>query len=151
MVSQQLYRRGFSYPLLKCLDVKEAKTHIGERALANKIARARYYWLTLKKDCTDFIKDVTSPFLPVVGQVKFFIVAIDYFTKWVETKPKLKFHFNLPSTIVSNNETQYVTQLVAEIKQSFTSIEHPQTNKQVKSSNKVVLKGLMKQLEEAKG
>ncbi|RDX91085.1 hypothetical protein CR513_26975, partial [Mucuna pruriens] len=68
MVSQQLYMQGFSYPLLKCLHMKEAKyiikevhegicrTHIGGKALTSKIARARYYWLTLKKDCTNFVK-----------------------------------------------------------------------------------------------
>ncbi|RDX98703.1 hypothetical protein CR513_18338, partial [Mucuna pruriens] len=33
----------------------------------------------------------------------------------------------------------------------FTLIEHPQTNKQAKSTNKVVLKGLRRRLEEAKG
>jgi len=29
--------------------------------------------------------DVLGPFSP--GQVKFLIVAVDYFTKWIEAKP----------------------------------------------------------------
>ncbi|RDX88645.1 hypothetical protein CR513_29737, partial [Mucuna pruriens] len=37
------------------------------------------------------------------------------------------------------------------IKQSFTSVEHPQTNGHAESANKVVLKGQRKRLEEAKG
>ncbi|RDX68077.1 hypothetical protein CR513_52972, partial [Mucuna pruriens] len=54
LVEQRLYRRGFSSPLLKCVDPEEAKyvikevhegvcgTHIGGRALAGKIARTGY-------------------------------------------------------------------------------------------------------------
>jgi len=36
------------------------------------------------------------------------------------------------------------------IKQHFTSMEHPQTNVQVESANKVILRGLDRRLEEAK-
>ncbi|RDX78208.1 hypothetical protein CR513_41543, partial [Mucuna pruriens] len=65
---RKVLKRGFSYPLLRCSDLQEVKytmkevhegvygTHIGGRALANKIARVRYYWLTLKRDCTKFVK-----------------------------------------------------------------------------------------------
>jgi len=31
--------------------------------------------------------DIFGPFIPGKGQVKFFIVGIDYFTKWIEAKP----------------------------------------------------------------
>ncbi|RDX61757.1 hypothetical protein CR513_59983, partial [Mucuna pruriens] len=37
------------------------------------------------------------------------------------------------------------------IRQSFTSVEHPQSNGQAKAANKVILRGLRKRLEEAKG
>ncbi|RDX86017.1 hypothetical protein CR513_32693, partial [Mucuna pruriens] len=55
LIGQHLYRRGFSFPLLKCLEDKESAyvirevhegvcgTHIGGRALASKIARVGYY------------------------------------------------------------------------------------------------------------
>ncbi|RDX76936.1 hypothetical protein CR513_43023, partial [Mucuna pruriens] len=68
LISQKLYKRGFSYPLLKYLDHDEVEyamkeihervcgTHIGSQALVNKIARAGCYWSTLKKNCTKFIK-----------------------------------------------------------------------------------------------
>ncbi|RDY06852.1 hypothetical protein CR513_09099, partial [Mucuna pruriens] len=68
LIEQHLYRRGFSYPLLRCVDNDEALyviqevhegicgTHIGGRALAGKIARAGYYWPTLKTDCMDYVK-----------------------------------------------------------------------------------------------
>ncbi|RDX90227.1 hypothetical protein CR513_27935, partial [Mucuna pruriens] len=53
-------RKGFSFPLLKCLDYNEAEyvmrevhegvcgSHIRGRALASKVARADYYWPTLR-------------------------------------------------------------------------------------------------------
>ncbi|RDX75012.1 Tf2-9, partial [Mucuna pruriens] len=209
--------RGFSFPLLKCLEEEESSyvikevhegicgTHIGGRALASKIARAGYYWLTLKKDCMEYVKkcdkcqrfaeghkaplenlhhvtspwpffkwgvDILGPFPPAPGQVKFLIVAVDYFTKWVEvesvatiTTERIKkfywkriiYKFGIPAEIVSDNGTQFALKGTAEfckelkIKQVFTSVKHPQSNGQAKVANKVILQGLRRRLEEAKG
>ncbi|RDX91191.1 hypothetical protein CR513_26859, partial [Mucuna pruriens] len=98
---------------------KVCRTHIGSQVLANKIARAGYYYPTLKKDCTGFVK-------------------------------------RLPSVMVSNNDIQFTSQLVLEfyaqlgVKQKFTFIKHPQSNKQAESANKIILQGLRRRLEEAK-
>ncbi|RDY02645.1 hypothetical protein CR513_13867, partial [Mucuna pruriens] len=68
LLGQHLYRRGFSFPLLRCLEDEESAyvikevhegvcgTHIGGRALASKIARASYYWPTLRRDCLEYVK-----------------------------------------------------------------------------------------------
>jgi len=37
------------------------------------------------------------------------------------------------------------------IKQHFSSVEHPQTNGQAEATNKVILNGIKKRLENAKG
>jgi transposase InsO family protein len=37
------------------------------------------------------------------------------------------------------------------IKQHFTSVEHPQTNIQVESANRVMLRGIKRRLDEVKG
>ncbi|XP_072069454.1 uncharacterized protein [Arachis hypogaea] len=67
-ISGELYRRGFSQPLLRCLDQNQAKevmnevhegvcgNHIGGRALAAKIIRTGYYWPTIKRDCIAKVK-----------------------------------------------------------------------------------------------
>ncbi|RDX92426.1 hypothetical protein CR513_25443, partial [Mucuna pruriens] len=209
LVGQQLYRRGFAFPLLKCLDGDEAKyvmkevhegvcgTHIGGRVLTSKIARAGYYWPTLKGDCMSYrfaeghkaplerLHTITLPWpfykwgvdilglFPLApGQIKFLIVAVDYFTKWVEAEPvatisaervkrflwkKIICRFGLPAEIVSDNGTQFASKTTTEfckelgIKQIFMSVEHPQSNGQVEAANKVILKGLRRRLEEAKG
>ncbi|RDY14430.1 Gypsy retrotransposon integrase-like protein 1, partial [Mucuna pruriens] len=214
---QELYRRGFSFPFLRCVDEEEFEyvirevhegicgTHIGGQALVSKIARVGYYLPTLKHDCMKYVKkydkyqrfaevykspsehshsitspwpfhkwgvDILGPFSTASGQIKYLIVVVDYFTKWVEVEPvatimvdrikcfywkKIFCRFGLPTEIVSNNGTQFASRSIVhfcaqlKIKQLFTSMEHPQSNGKVEAANKVILKGLQKCLEEAKG
>ncbi|RDY07442.1 hypothetical protein CR513_08438, partial [Mucuna pruriens] len=66
LVGEHLYKRGFSFPLLKCLDIDKAKyvmqevhedvcgSHIEGQVLASKVAKAGYYWPTLKHDCLEY-------------------------------------------------------------------------------------------------
>ncbi|RDY09000.1 hypothetical protein CR513_06706, partial [Mucuna pruriens] len=85
----------------------------------------------------------------------------DYFTKWVEIElvatispervkrfywKMLVCSFGLPAMIVSDNGTQFASQ-----SQSFILIEHSQSNDQTKVANKIILRGLRRRLEEAKG
>ncbi|RDX73964.1 hypothetical protein CR513_46342, partial [Mucuna pruriens] len=72
LISQQLYRSGFSYPILICLDPDEAeyaireiheevcRTHIGRHALTSKVARVDYYWSTLKRDYVTNVSDTPT-------------------------------------------------------------------------------------------
>nr|KYP56070.1 Gypsy retrotransposon integrase-like protein 1 [Cajanus cajan] len=166
IVASELYRRGFSTPLLKCIDNLQAEYvmrevhegicgfHSGGRTLAAKVLRAGYYWPTLKGDCAEFVKrcipcqrhgnvihasatelhsinspwpfalwgiDVLGPFPVAKGQVKFLLVAVDYFTKWIEAEPlacisstnvqkfvwrNLVTRFSIPYAIVSDNGLQ---------------------------------------------
>ncbi|RDX66974.1 hypothetical protein CR513_54197, partial [Mucuna pruriens] len=64
--------------------------------------------------------DILGPFPLAVGQVKFLLVDVDYFTKWIKVK-------------------------------AITTISAERANSQAKSANKVILKGLRRRLEEAKG
>jgi hypothetical protein len=215
IIADQLFKRGFSSPLLKCLAPRQAEyviaevhegacgTHIGGRALASKVLRAGYYWPTMKEDCAVYVRkcdkcqrfsnlhqapleylssvvspwlffkwgvDILGPFPEARGQVKFLVVAVDYFTKWIEVEPvatitaeriknfywKIICRFGLPAVFITDNGTQFASSSVAEfckewgIRLSFTSVEHPQTNGQAEAANKVVLQGLKKRLEAAK-
>ncbi|XP_074323951.1 uncharacterized protein LOC141660867 [Apium graveolens] len=63
-----LYRQTFSSPILKCIGPAEAeyclmevhegicRDHMSEKALAHKIIRQGYYWPTIHKDASDFVK-----------------------------------------------------------------------------------------------
>ncbi|RDY02343.1 hypothetical protein CR513_14206, partial [Mucuna pruriens] len=90
--------------------------------------------------------DILGPFPLAPGQVKFLMVAVDYFTKWIEAEPmetittekvkrfiwkKIICRFGLPAEIVSDNDTQFASSITTKscqdlhIRQSFTSVEHP--------------------------
>ncbi|RDX80342.1 Pol polyprotein, partial [Mucuna pruriens] len=185
-------------PFLKALYVIQevhegiCGTHIGGRALMGKITRAGYYWPTLKADCMDYVRRRSSGFVGTttyggismafsqmgnrhsgaIGQVKFLMVVVNYFTKWIEAEPmatittkrvkcfiwkKIICRFGLPAEIVSDNGTQFASSVTTKfcqdlhIRQSFTLVEHPQANRQAEAANRVILRGLRRRLEEAKG
>ncbi|XP_072090664.1 uncharacterized protein [Arachis hypogaea] len=65
--------------------------------------------------------------------------------------------FGIPEVVISDNGTQFTDKKFIKflnglgIKQKFSSVEHPQTNGQVESTNKVILLGLKKRLDNKKG
>ncbi|XP_057734220.1 uncharacterized protein LOC130949553 [Arachis stenosperma] len=65
--------------------------------------------------------------------------------------------FGIPEVIISDNGTQFTDKKFTEflnglgIRQRFSSVEHPRTNGQVESANKVILSGLKKRLDNKKG
>ena len=90
------------------------------------------------------------------GQVKFLLVAIDYFTKWVEvealttiTEARIRSfvwkniicRFGIPRTIISDNGRQFDNQGFRDfcsglgIKNQFSSPRHPQANEQTEVEN----------------
>ena len=68
MINEDLYRRGYSTPLLKCITNKRAEyilaeihegicgNHAGVRTMAAKVLRADYYWPTIQGDCAEYMK-----------------------------------------------------------------------------------------------
>ena len=65
--------------------------------------------------------------------------------------------FGIPKRLVSDNGTPFASQQLGKlctelgVKQEFASIKHPQTNGQVESANRVLLRGLKRRLDKAKG
>ncbi|GKE58682.1 reverse transcriptase domain-containing protein, partial [Tanacetum coccineum] len=114
--------------------------HAGTRSVMVKALRIGYYWPTMHEDVRKMIRayqdcqiyrpvtspwlfykwriDIARPFPEGPGKVKFLIVAIDYFTKWIEAKPvatitgnqikkfiwdNIVCRFGLPREIISDN------------------------------------------------
>ncbi|KZV35137.1 hypothetical protein F511_06843 [Dorcoceras hygrometricum] len=116
--------------------------------------------------------DLVGPFPQATGQRKFLIVAVDYFTKWVEAEPLariserevIKFlwqnvvcRFGIPQALISDNGTQFSGSKVKEwcrqlsIKQFFTSVGNPQANGQTEVTNRTLVHHLKVRLGNAKG
>ncbi|XP_057418257.1 uncharacterized protein LOC130712437 [Lotus japonicus] len=179
MMGGQLYKRGVGVPLLRCVSKEDA-----ERIMFEKCEKCQVF-ADLHKAPPEVLSsmssswpfamwgvDILGPFTPAGAQVKFVLVAVDYFTKWigVESMAKItaervkKFYwrkiicrFGVPATIVSDNGTQFTSRKVRDfcaemgIENRFASVEHPQSIGQVEATNKVILNGVKKRLGEAKG
>ena len=115
--------------------------------------------------------DIMGPFPTVVRQLKFLVVGIDYFTKWVEaealatiTEKNIRSfvwrciicRFGIPRVLVSDNGRQFdnghfrdfCSQLG--IKNHYSSPAHPQANGQVEVTNRSLLKIIKTRLEGTK-
>lgn len=97
------------------------------------------------------------------------MVAIDYFTKWIEVDPlasitsnalakffwkQIVCRYGVPRVVISDNGRQFQSQFAELCKsigtvQRFTSVAHPQANGQVELTNRVLLHGLKARLEGA--
>ncbi|GJS08395.1 reverse transcriptase domain-containing protein [Tanacetum coccineum] len=107
--------------------------------------------------------DILGPLLKGPGKLKFIIVAIDYFTKWMEANPLAKTigkevqkfvfenivcNFGLPRVIMTDNRTQLVNDPFKswcekwKIKQMNTAVAHPQANGMVERDNKSLMHSL---------
>nr|GEX40126.1 reverse transcriptase domain-containing protein [Tanacetum cinerariifolium] len=98
-----LYKRSFLTPWLRCVGPLQAEyimkeihegscsMHAGPRSVVAKTIRLGYFWPTMHKDAQDMIHkcsdyQIHRPFPEGPGKVKFLIVEMDYFTKWIEAK-----------------------------------------------------------------
>ncbi|GKC52999.1 reverse transcriptase domain-containing protein [Tanacetum coccineum] len=113
--------------------------------------------------------DIAGPFPEGPGKVKFLIVAMDYFTKWIEAKAvatisggqvkkfvwdNIMCHFGLPGEIVSDNGKQFGDNPFKDwweklnITQRFASVKHPQSNGLVERANRSLGEGIKARLGE---
>ena len=116
--------------------------------------------------------DIMGSFLLRKKQLRFLIVAIDYFTKWVEAEPvttiieakitsfvwkNIICKFAVPRVIISNNGKQFDNPKFQKfcqdlgVKNHYSSPKHPQANSQTKVKNRSLLKIIKTWHEGAKG
>ncbi|GKE44839.1 reverse transcriptase domain-containing protein [Tanacetum coccineum] len=184
-----LYRRLFLRSWLRCVGPLQAdyvireihegscSMHTGPRSVVAKAMRSGYYWLTMHKDARDMILkckdcqgiDIAGSFPKGPRKVKFLIVAMDYFTKWIEAKvvatisgghvkkfvwDNIVCRFGLPGEMVSDNGKQFSDNPFKDwceklnITQRFTSVKHPQSNGLVERANRSLGEGIKARLGE---
>ena len=105
--------------------------------------------------------DIMGPIPMALRQLKFLVVGIDYFTKWVEAEPlatiteknirsfvwrNIICKYGIPRVLVSNNGKQFNNSAFKDfcselgIKNHYSSPAHSQANEQVEVMNWTLLK-----------
>ena len=116
--------------------------------------------------------DILSPFPLGTRQMKFLVVGIDYFTKWVEAEPlasiteqnvknfiwkNIVCKFGVPRVLVSDNGRQFDNALFRDfcehfgIQNHYSSPAHPQANGQAEVANQSLFQIIKTRFEGAKG
>ncbi|KAJ4818482.1 Pol-polyprotein [Rhynchospora pubera] len=116
--------------------------------------------------------DILGPFPTAKANLRFLVVAVEYFTKWIEAKPlalitspriadfvkhNIVYRYGIPHTIISDNGRQFTGAPFQDMCEGFgilslfSSVSHPQTNGLAEVSNRTILEGLKKKVEGSKG
>ena len=116
--------------------------------------------------------DIVGLFPKVAGNKKYLLVGTNYFTKWVETEPlanirdvdvkkflwkNIVTRFEIPHTLISDNGLQFDSKSFRRyccelgITNKYSIPAYPQGNGQAEAVNKVIMSGLKKRLDDAKG
>nr|GEW10155.1 protein NYNRIN-like [Tanacetum cinerariifolium] len=113
--------------------------------------------------------DIAGPFSKGPGKVKFLIVAMDYFTKWIKAKAvatitgghvkkfvwdNIVCRFGIPGEIISDNGKQFRDNPFKDwcdklnITHRFASVKHQQSNELVEKANRSLREGIKSRLGE---
>jgi ribonuclease HI len=109
--------------------------------------------------------DLLGPLPPAQGNLKYVVVAVEYFFKWIEAKPlatitsvtvqkffwqNIVCRFGVPKAITVDNGTQFDVEAFKEFceqigtKIHFASVWHPESNGLVERANGIIMTGIMK-------
>ncbi|GJV65111.1 reverse transcriptase domain-containing protein [Tanacetum coccineum] len=126
-VVRKAMRQGYYWPTMHA-DAKEVVDKCDSCQIHSPIPRLPKTHMTSIMAPWPFYQwgmDILGPLTPARGGAKFVIVAIDYFTKWIEAKPLIKItgkevirfvmdniicRFGLPRIIVTDNGAQLVNE-----------------------------------------
>jgi hypothetical protein len=111
--------------------------------------------------------DLLGPLPPSQGNLRYVVIAVEYFSKWIEVKPLAiiisaivqKFfwqniicRFGVPKAITVDNGAQFDSEAFRtfcdKIKTNmhFASVRHPESNGLVERANGVILTGIMRSI-----
>jgi hypothetical protein len=106
-----------------------------------------------------------GPLPPAQGNLKYVVVAVEYFSKWIEAKPlatitsvtvqkffwqNIVCRFRVPKAITVDNGTQFDAEAFKEfceqigMKIHFASVRHPESNGLVERASGIIMTGIMK-------
>jgi hypothetical protein len=109
--------------------------------------------------------DLLGPLPPAQGKLKYVVVVVEYFSKWIEAKPlatitsvtvqkffwqNIVCRFGVPKAITVDNGTQFDAKTFKDFcdqistKIHFASVRHPESNGLVERANCIIMTGIMK-------
>ncbi|VFQ81979.1 unnamed protein product [Cuscuta campestris] len=180
-----LYKRSYNGVLLRCLRAAEAKTlmeeiHEGDcEEYLRKCPTCQQFQNIPGRPATNYTPissvipfsmrgiDIVGALPKGIGQARWIVVAIDYFTKWVEADPlagitgeqmtdfvgtNILCRIGVPKQIISNNGTQFEEVEFQDylktwgIQHTKVSVAYPQANGQVENVNRMIISGIKKKL-----
>lgn len=156
-----LLRQGYFWPNMKedarkLVNIcKSWQEHENVQRLPSEFTTSADYLISFVVWGIDLIGALpTAP-----GGHKYCIIAVDYFSKWVEAEPlttirseqirkffwkNIIYRFRCPKVIVTNNSTQFTNSNFQEFSEKlgitlhFIPIVHPQSNGQVEVTNRTI-------------
>jgi len=101
MIDQDLYKRGYSMPLLKCVTKEQAKYVFGEihegacgnhsavQTMAAKVLRVGYFWSTIQSDYVEYMKKCTKcqEYNPMSHLTTWYLHVCSPFGEWTSFFP----------------------------------------------------------------
>jgi hypothetical protein len=111
--------------------------------------------------------DLLGPLPPAQGNLKYGVVTVEYFSKWIEAKPlaiitpatvqkffwqNIVCHFGVPKAITVDNETQFDAETFKTFcsqigtKIHFASVRHPESNGLVERANGIIIIGIIESI-----
>jgi transposase InsO family protein len=109
--------------------------------------------------------DLLGPLPPAQGNLKYVVVAVEHFSKWIEAKSlatitsvtvqkniwqNIVCRFGVPKAITVDNGIQFDAEAFKEfceqigMKIHFASVRHPESNGLVERANGIIMTGIMK-------
>ncbi|GKV28900.1 hypothetical protein SLEP1_g37888 [Rubroshorea leprosula] len=164
-LAQKLLRHGYYWPTM----VEDAQSYVKRcptcQFNANDIHMLGEMFSPLSSPWpfAQWGVDLLGPFVKGKEGCTYLVVAVDYFTKWIEAKPlsmtterkieeflfnSILCRFGIPKQIIADNGPQFRAAALRSlcddygIELALTSIYTPQSNRQAESANKIVLRGL---------
>ncbi|PKU60276.1 hypothetical protein MA16_Dca027859 [Dendrobium catenatum] len=173
-LAQKVLRQGFYWPTIKqdALELVRKCNSCQLHANLTHLPAAETSTLQSPWPFAQWGIDIMGPFPIATGQRKFIILAVDYFTKWVEAEPLAKIteanakqflwkniicRFGIPAKVITDNGTQFTGRVFTTFCKDLhihlinTAVAHPQTNGQTEVTNRTILRGLKTRLEKAGG
>jgi hypothetical protein len=169
-LATKVFRQGFYWPSIIDNAMKLVKTcqacqkfSSNIQALSQPTQLITPSWL-LQRWGIDIVGSLTT----AQGNYKFAVVAIEYFTKWIEAKPLVNIvagglkrffwqniicQFGVPREIIVDNAKQFNCHLFKDycyqmgVEVAFASVYHPQSNRAVEKANTLIFTTIKKILE----